>query len=135
MRQLIAIVALVATAACRNDRSTTEPYVASVAGSYSLRMLNGSLLPFTLVSHDTTVNIDTDVILLTNGGDWSEKVAYRRTVGTAATTRDSFALAGLWTRVGNRLTFRTPQGLLYVGVATDTSLNLSDGAFTYFFVR
>jgi len=135
MRQLIALAALVATAACSSDTSTTEPLVGSLAGSYSLRTLNGTTLPFTLVSHDTTVQLDTDVILMTDGGEWNEVVNYRQTVGTTATTNESFMLSGVWTRSGNNVSFRVQNGVLYLGTATDSSLNLSDNFYNYVFVR
>jgi hypothetical protein len=136
MRQLIALVALVATAACSMDTATTEPIVGSLAGAYTLRTMNGSPLPFTIVGRgDTTVHIDTDVILMTDGGDWNEKVNYRLSVGTAAAIDTSFTLLGTWSRVGNTVSFRIPGGPIYFGTASDTSMSLTDGAFRYLFVR
>ena len=134
MRLFIALVALVATAACKSD-SPTEPLAGNLGGTYTLRTMNGASLPFTIVTHDTTVAIDTDVIIMTDVGGWNEEVGYRQTVGTAAPTNEKFTLSGTWTRSGNSLNLRIPAGLLYVGTATDTSLSLSDGSFTYVFVR
>ena len=136
MRKLIALAALAASVACNLSTDTgAAPLVGDISGTYSLRTMNGAPLPLTVVGHDTTVVIDTDVLILTPVGDWSETVGYRQTVGAAATTAESFALSGGWTRSGNSLSFRTPNGLFYLGTATDTSLNLSDAANSYVFKR
>ncbi len=137
MRKLIALVAFAATAAsCSlNTDTNTGPLAGDLAGTYNLQTMNGSALPFSIVSHDTTVLIDTDVLILGANGDWSETVAYRQTAGTNQTTNETFNLAGIWSRSGNSLNFRTLQGLLYVGTATDTTLLLSDGGFDYVFKR
>jgi hypothetical protein len=135
MRKLIAFVALVASVGCTlsTDSTTTGPLVGDISGTYSLRTMNGSPIPITIVGHDTTVIIDTDVLVLTPVGDWSETVGYRQTVGAAATTNESFALSGGWIRSGNSLRFSTANGLFYIGTATDTSLNLTDAANSYVF--
>jgi hypothetical protein len=98
--------------------------------------VNGSSLPFTIVGHDTTLLIDKDVLVVDASGTWSENVNYRQTVGVAAATVDSFQLAGIWSRSGNSLNFRTQDlRLLYVGVATDTTLQLTDSQYEYLFKR
>ncbi|HET7188812.1 MAG TPA: hypothetical protein VFI52_11685 [Gemmatimonadaceae bacterium] len=134
MRKLRALVLLVGAAACGLD-TATGPLVGDISGTYSLQTMSGNPLPFTLVSHDTTIVIDSDVLVLTSTGDWSETVSYRQTVGTAATTNESLPLSGFWTRAGNQLNFRTTQGLLYIGTASETALTLSDNSFTYVFTR
>lgn len=136
MRKLIALVALATGVACSLDTSNnTGPLVGSLSGTYSLQSINGSALPFGIVGHDTTQLIDTDSLTLGPAGDWTETVRYRQTVGTAPTTNESFGLVGVWTRSGNSLNFRTNQGLLYIGTATDTTLLLSDAAYNYVFKR
>ncbi|HET9010552.1 MAG TPA: hypothetical protein VFN38_01995 [Gemmatimonadaceae bacterium] len=134
MRKLLALVLLAGVAACSLD-TATAPLVGDVSGTYSLQTMNGSPLPLTLVSHDTTFVIDSDVLILTSAGEWNETVSYRQTVGTAATTNESLPLTGFWTRTGNQMNFRTAQGLLYVGTASESALTLSDNAFTYVFTR
>jgi hypothetical protein len=136
MRKLIALVALAAGAACSlNTDTSTGPLAGDLAGVYSLQTIDGTALPFTIVAKDTTVLIDTDVLTLGANGAWAEAVQYRQTVGTAATTAESFNLSGIWERVGNSVTFRTASGLLYVGTATDTTLLLSDSRNAYVFKR
>lgn len=133
MRKLLVLLLVAGAAACSVD-TPTGPLV-DISGTYTLQSMNGSPLPFVFASNDTTVSIDTDVLNVTAGGDWTEIVAYRQTVGTAAATNDTLNLAGNWTRNGNQLNFRTPMGLLYVGTATETTLNLSDAGFNYVFTR
>jgi hypothetical protein len=136
MRKLVVLVALVTAVACDLGTDTgTGPLVGSLEGTYALQSMNGSALPFAIVAHDTTVFIDQDVLILDGVGNWSEKVNFRQTVGAAAATSDSFQLAGIWTRSANSLSFRTSQGLLYVGTATDTTLHLADAGYTYVFRR
>jgi hypothetical protein len=137
MRKLIVFVALVTGVACSlNTDTTTGPLVGPLAGTYSLQTVNGSLLPFAIVAHDTTVLIDKDVLIVDPTGGWSEQVNYTQTVGVAAATTDSFALAGVWARSGNNVNFRTQDlRLLYVGTATDTTLQLSDNLYNYVFKR
>jgi hypothetical protein len=138
MRKLIALVAFAATAAsCRlNTEPDPGPLVGDLAGTYTLQSMNGTALPFSIVSNDTTVLIDTDIMVLGSNGDWNETVTYRQTAGTNPTTNESFTLNGAWSRNGNSLNFRTLQGgLLYVGTATETSLLLADRDFQYVFKR
>jgi hypothetical protein len=137
MRKLIVFAALVAGVACNlNTDVPTGPLVGSLAGTYGLQNVNGTSLPFAIVGHDTTVLIDKDVLLVDAAGTWSENVNYRQTVGVAETTADSFQLAGVWSRSGNNLNFRTQDlRLLYVGTATDTTLQLSDNQYDYLFKR
>jgi hypothetical protein len=136
MRKLVVVVALAAGVACNLSTDTgIGPLVGSLEGTYALQTMNGTALPFTIVAHDTTVFIDQDVLVLDGVGNWSEKVNFRQTVGAAAAIRDSFQLVGIWTRSANSLNFRTSQGLLYVGTATDTTLHLSDAGYTYVFKR
>lgn len=134
MRKLIALVLLAGAAACGFD-TATEPLVGDISGTYTLQSMNGSPLPFVFASNDTTVSIDTDVLTVNTGGDWTETVSYRQTVGTADATNETLNLSGSWTRSGNQLNFRTAMGLLYVGTATETTLNLSDAGFDYVFTR
>jgi hypothetical protein len=136
MRKLFALVLLVAGAACStNTDNGTGPLVGDLSGTYTLQSMNGTALPFSIVSHDTTVMIDTDVLTMGQAGDWAETVSYRQTAGTNATTNESFQLSGIWTRNGNSLNFRTSQGLLYVGQADETTLQLSDAVYNYVFKR
>ena len=136
MRKLIALAAIVATAtSCLNTDTNTGPLVGDLAGTYALQTMNGTALPFSIVSHDTTVLIDTDVLTLGSNGDWTETVTYRQTAGANQTTNESFSLAGIWVRSGNSVNFRTQQGSIYVGSATETTLLLNDGYYDYVFKR
>jgi hypothetical protein len=118
-----------------NTDTSTSPLVGDLSGTYSLQTMNGSPLPFSVVSPDTTFFIDTDSLFMSANGNWAEKVNFRKQAGTNPATTDSLSFAGTWTRFGNSLNLYTPQTLLYQGVATDTTLQLSDGSFNYVFKR
>ncbi len=138
MRKLIVLAALVAASACNLDTTSLNPStVGNLAGTYSLKTVNGAPLPFTFNPNDTTtVNIDTDVLTLAENGAWGETINYRQTVGSAATTNESSTLTGVWTISGDQVNFRTPGGLLYIGTATTTMLSLADATTTlYVFSR
>jgi hypothetical protein len=141
MRKIVAFVALIATAGCL-DMSTTQPFAGSLAGTYALVALNGTPMPFTIVSGDTSTSVVSDVILMTDDGSWSEKYVSIQKIGTAATTSDTVALAGTYTRTSPGLNFyRTPTPpstepvLTYQGQANETQMALTDGQFTYLFQR
>jgi hypothetical protein len=79
MRRIAFLVALVALAACNND--STSPN-GSVNGTYSLRTVNGSALPYTfsdgsvLISDRLTMNSDgtyTDVATFSNASSATEQ--------------------------------------------------------------
>jgi hypothetical protein len=136
MRKLVVLAALMAASACQAADKPTEPLVEDLTGSYSLQTLNETPLPFTVVSHDTSFSVDTDTLKLGADGSWDEIVRYRQTVGSSASTNESIGFSGFWIRSHNDLTFRTVQGAtFYLGSATTTTLNLTDGSATYLFQR
>ena len=135
MRKLIALVALMAAAACGSD-SPTNPNNASIAGTYSLTAVNGGPLPFTLQSGTTTVVLLTDVITVADGGTWSETGTFRVTQNGGTSTQ-TFADGGSWTRAGSSVSFySTSQAATsYAGTFTGSGFNLSDNSFTYVFAK
>lgn len=135
MRKLIALVALMATAACGSD-SPTNPNNASIAGTYSLTQINGNPLPFTLQSGTTTVVVLSDVMTVADGGTWSENGTYRVTQNGSTSTQ-TLADGGTWTRAGSGVSFySTSQAATsYEGTFTGSGFNLSDTSFTYAFAR
>jgi hypothetical protein len=137
MRKLMVLAALAMGAACSlNTDPGTGRFDASLAGTYALQTIDGAALPFSIVAHDTTVVIDTDVLVLDPIGSWAEKVNYHQTIGAGAAVADSLQLGGFWSGSAGSLGFRTQDlRLLYVGTATDTTLVLSDNQYAYVFKR
>ena len=103
MRRLSALLpvfaALVTLAACGGDASTnTGP--ASVAGTYTLRTVNGAPLPFTLAQlGDDKYEVTADAITLKDGGIWTGAGTTRATESgrvstTTVTSTGTYSLTG-----------------------------------------
>jgi hypothetical protein len=103
MRRLSAVLsvfaALVTLAACGGDGST-NPGSATVAGTYTLRTVNGSPLPYTLVQlGDDKFEVMADAITLKDGGIWTGAGTIRVTERgqmstTAITSTGTYSLTG-----------------------------------------
>jgi hypothetical protein len=108
MRRLVALLlvcaALVTPAACVVDISPlTGP--TSVAGKYTLRTVNGSPLPYTMMElGDDKYEITAGTLTLEEGGTWKQSGADRMTEGTSVVT-STFEVAGTYSRTGPVLTF------------------------------
>src|SRR5215217_5217277 len=101
MRRLTALLlvfaASVTFAACGGD-SSTSPASTSVAGTYTLRTVNGSALPFTLIQLGADkFEITADAVTLTEGGTWTESGTTRLTESGKVTT-SSVSDAGTYSR-------------------------------------
>jgi len=84
MRRFVVLLAIATLAACGGD-SSTSPGV--VTGSYSLRTINGSPLPYTLIQIGADkIEITADVIILNEGGTFTETTSERTTENGVVTT-------------------------------------------------
>ena len=109
MRKLpVVLIAAVIAAACGD--SSTGPDLASSAGNYAMRSINGALLPFTLLTTaDVKLEITSDTLYLTTNGHFADIGHYRRTtLGVVDFPADT--LAGDWTIRGTTLSMTSPQG-------------------------
>src|SRR5512146_3171833 len=99
MRRLIPLVALAVAVACGSD-STTQPTVASLAGTWTLQSVNGSPLPFTVTQTGTDkVELLSDVVTASANGTYTEAVQFRTTLNGQSTT-DTESDAGTFTLNG-----------------------------------
>jgi hypothetical protein len=97
MRKLLIVLLVGMQAACWSDKVTGS---STVFGTYTLRTVNGSPLPFNVSTSGTTRSeVLADTIFLYEGFTFAESAHYRNTTNGAVTTqiitdRGSFALLG-----------------------------------------
>lgn len=84
MRRLIPLVALAVAVACGSD-STTQPTIATLAGTWTLQSVNGSPLPFT-VSQTTNDKLEvlSDIVTASPNGTYTEVLQIRETLNGQA---------------------------------------------------
>jgi hypothetical protein len=124
MRRTLFIFALTALAACSGD-SSTDPN-ASVAGTYTLRTVNGSPLPYIILqSGANKYEITDDAISLTDGGTWTE-IGHDRTTTNGQVTTSSITDAGTYTRNGTAITLNSPTNGPISGSVSGGTLTLTD---------
>jgi hypothetical protein len=106
MRRLAATVLLIAAATLPACGDSTGPGLGlgTPTGTYTLRTVNGSQLPFTLEASSTaTVVLVGDVLTLQDGGRLTESFTLRITQNSATTTETGTA-SGVWTVTGTAVT-------------------------------
>lgn len=121
----VVLFALVLTA-CGDDDST-GPGSANISGTYTLRTINGSNLPFTVfqVGADK-VEVLSGNVTLTNGGAYTTLSTVRTTLNGVVTTEPE-ADAGTYTRNGTAMTLRSNDD------GTTVSGTVSNGVLTVVF--
>lgn len=109
MRRLLlslAVLLAVVLSACGGNDST-GPGSVSIAGTYTLRTINGGNLPFTVFQSGTDkVEVISGDVVLTDGGTYTTQTTVRTTMDGTVTT-DSETDAGTYTRSGTVLTLRS----------------------------
>ncbi len=101
-KSLAAIGALALLAACSD---TTSPYSTAVGGTYSLNTVNGTNLPYTYTSGNSTITIQNDIYTLNGDGTYSEAINETVSNGGGGYSPASDAEAGTWYQNGNAVTF------------------------------
>lgn len=127
MRKLLAVLAFTTFAACGGD-SIANPNSDSIEGTFSLRTVNGSPLPYTFQSGTNSFTLTSDVLTVASNGSWTESIAYRQTInGQTSTGTD--ADGGSWTRAGGSVNFRSSVSgsTAYNGTYSANTLTLDDG--------
>ena len=135
IRRVVLPLALAALGACGSDASTS-PNSDAIEGTYSLRTVNGSALPFTIQSGPNSVTLTTDVITIASNGAWTESIVYRQTIN-GDTTNGTDADGGTWVRAGSSVTLQSSVngGTAYSGAYSNGSLTFSDGGVVVVFSR
>lgn len=134
MRRLIALFAFLAVAACGGD-SATNSLSSSIAGTYTLRSVNGAVLPYVEVVDNFKLELLSQTLTLTEGGSFNTQGTIRTTVNTQVSTTN-FSDTGTYTRSGNALTLRTTSDSSTVtGTIAGGSLTVLADRLTYVFQK
>ncbi|MEO7501410.1 MAG: hypothetical protein ABIW94_02110 [Gemmatimonadaceae bacterium] len=99
-----ALALMVATVACNSD-GVTNPE-ADIPGTYSLKTVNGSPLPYTVVDSEGSYIIVSDVMTLDKDKTWKESISYRLDQTTPIVAEPDWD-RGTWTLAGGVLTFHS----------------------------
>ena len=125
------VLALAGAAAC-GDSGTG---LVNVEGTYTLRSINGSNLPYTaLQTGSQRVEIIDDVISFAANGTYTEVGHTRTTINGSATT-DTGADNGTYTTAGTSITLRSTDGSTTVGTINGGTLTLVDQGLSAVFTR
>ena len=107
VRSLLIAFVVSFVVACDSGKVTGS---SSVTGTYTLRTINGSSLPYTLPGGGTTkTEIVDDVLSLYQGGTYSES-GHMRVTANGQVTAEAISEAGAYTLFGTSITFRSGDG-------------------------
>lgn len=138
MRRFALTFLLATLAACGSDATSPPPVDLSIVGTYTLRTVNGSNLPFVFIqSGQSSFSVVDDKITIADGGTWSEN-GTARTTTNGVVTNDVYADNGTWIRSGTSLVLvSTPfRNNAYTGTFTSSTLTIRDpDGFSYIFSR
>ena len=120
---------VVAVGACSDSSGPDEG--GSIAGTYSLRTVNGSNLPFTVVQlPEFKVEVVSDVVTLNANNTFSEVFTSRTTEGTTVTT-ESETTTGTYTLTGSLLRMTDTEGnVITAAFSAGNTLTATAGNFT-----
>jgi hypothetical protein len=122
MRKILCATLALAIFACHSD--STSPTV-SLTGTYTLKSINGSPLPYTTSSGD---RLTADVLTINANGTYTDVSQYTTTNGSSATDTES----GTYTNNNGAVTFNdltdnlTYQGSLSGSVLTEVVAGLTE---------
>lgn len=134
MAKSLLVLSLALLAACGGD-SATSPTSQSLAGTYTMRTVNGSPLPFVVQSGTTKITITADVMTVADGGTWSETGAFTLTVNGSSTSQ-VISDGGTFVRAGATVSFLNGNQTAYTGSFTGSGFTLTDQqALRYVFSR
>ena len=121
----VAMLSVLALTACSDSSGPGEN---NIAGTYTLRTVNGSNVPFVIAQIGTTYKLEilSGSVVISSNGTYTETASLRETNGTTVTTEQENS-NGTWTRVNNAITFRDAVDQTTVTAsAGDNSLTLVD---------
>ena len=133
MRRTLFCLALAALAACSGD-SSTDPN-ATIGGTYTLRTVNGSALPYIVAqSGANKYEITDDAITLTDAGSWTE-LWHDRTTTNGQVTTSANTDGGTYTRNGTAITLNSTTSGAISGSVSGGTLTLTDQGVAAVYMR
>ena len=121
-------------AACGSD-SATSPTSVSVNGTYSLRTVNGSAVPFILQgSGANKVEIVSDVFTFSSGGTFSERAVLRFTEN-GVVRDENYDDSGTYTKSGTAITLRYTDSSTGSGTVDGNTMTLSGQGYSFVYAR
>jgi len=135
LRRSIALATLATLAACRSASTAPKSQFDSIAGTWHLKTVNGSPLPWGIQTGATRVSLTSDQLTITDGGTWSESSTFSVVVDGAASQQQVKSDAGTWTRVGAQVTFKSPTSGTSNGTFTGSTFVMTDAAGTAVYSR
>lgn len=120
-RLLIGLFALPFILGCGVTDSTSPN--GSILGTWDLRSINGTMLPFIVSSGTTTTTFSSSVLTISEDGTYSEVTTRTDEDFNSSGTR-TITEMGTWTAVNGFITFtdQTDGGLQYTGSVTGNTL-------------
>jgi len=134
-KRFIAFAALITLAACGGE-SPTAPSGPQVSGTWTMRTVNGTPLPVSLILADGTQIIARSSVLTLTGdrsGTYQEVITFSFTATPNLTS--AISENGTWTVAGNIISFATNQGDHYTGTVTGNTLTEVVGGFAQVYSR
>ena len=127
--RFIACLLLMVAAACGGD-SPTEPTPASVAGTWRLQTVNGSVLPYLLVQFGTDkVELTSEVLTVAASGSFTQLTQFTTTQSGEVSIED-LTDAGTYTLNGTAATFTyDSDGSTGTGSLSGNTLTVAGGGF------
>lgn len=128
MKRFLLCLAVLMLAACGGD--STSP-TTRVSGTWHLRSINGTSLPYTFPpDNGTTATVTGSTLTLSDNGSYNEVVSLRL-VSANATNNATVTEVGTWTANGGAITFNdnTDQAT-YQGSVSGNTLTEIVGGFT-----
>ena len=130
---LVAALLLVG-AACGGD-SPTPPDEGPIAGSYTLRTINGQNLPYTTLSAGVNkAEVLSSSLSLNADGTFREERSVRRTHAGVAVSEAEMKF-GTYTSTGSGVTFSVTTGAQVSGKRGGGSITFVEEGFTFLYVR
>ena len=127
----VMLLLLLPVAACTGDSTGPE---SSIAGTYTLRSINGVNLPFVIAQTGANkLELVNETIVVAEAGTFTQQGTLRETVNGVATV-GSYADAGIYERNGTAVTFQfQSNGSIGSGTASNGVVTVAASGYSYIY--